>query len=306
MKWMAGIDGGGSKTAVLLRTVDEKENRTCRVGSISPVEYGLEGYVAEVLTALKRLDVDAENIVAVCIGVPCFGEYAEMDNAVIIRTRQLFPNAAVRCENDCYAGFAGAFGLEAGINVVAGTGAIAYGEDEMGHSARSGGWHCDFSDEGSGVWLGRKAFALFVRQMDGRAPRTEFYNIFREKLCLLRDTDVVSYYTRHCEGNRSKLAKMQELLLEAALVGDESVIALYEQAAVHLCEQARAVYRRLCFRGPVRISYSGGVFRAKDYLLKPFIRQVQQAIPDCVVAPPLHVPEEGAVLAAARLLKGKR
>ena len=176
----------------------------------------------------------------------------------------------------------------------------------MEHSARSGGWHYDFSDEGSGVWLGRKAFALFARQMDGRAPRTEFYNIFREKLRLLQDTDVVGYYTRHCEGNRAELAKMQELLLEAALAGDESAIALYERAATYLCETAVAVYRQLCFREPVRISYSGGVFQAKDYLLKPFIRQVRQAIPGCVVAPPLYTPEEGAVLAAARLLEGER
>ena len=65
--------------------------------------------------------------------------YPELDAAVSARTRQLFPNGAVRCENDCYVGFAGAFGLKAGINVVAGTGAIAYGEDEEGHAARSGG-----------------------------------------------------------------------------------------------------------------------------------------------------------------------
>lgn len=44
MRWIAGIDGGGSKTAVLLRTVDGKETRTCRVGSIDPAEYGVEGY----------------------------------------------------------------------------------------------------------------------------------------------------------------------------------------------------------------------------------------------------------------------
>ena len=41
MRWIAGIDGGGSKTAVLLRTVDGKETRTCRVGSIDPAEYGV-------------------------------------------------------------------------------------------------------------------------------------------------------------------------------------------------------------------------------------------------------------------------
>ena len=78
MKWIAGIDGGGSKTAVLLRTVDGKETRTCRIGSISPAEHGVEGYAAGLLTALAQLGVAAERIAAVCVGVPCFGEYVEI------------------------------------------------------------------------------------------------------------------------------------------------------------------------------------------------------------------------------------
>ena len=303
MRWIAGIDGGGSKTAVLLRTVDGKETRTCRVGSIDPAEYGVEGYADGLLAALTQLGVTAERVAAVCIGIPCFGEYPELDAAVSARTRQLFPNGAVRCENDCYVGFAGAFGLKAGINVVAGTGAIAYGEDEEGHAARSGGWHHDFSDEGSGVWLGRESFALFARQMDGRAPRTAFYEIFREGLGLRRDTDVIDYYARRCAGNQAELAKTQELLLAAAQAGDNSAAALYRKAAGHLCETAAAVYRKLCFQEPVHISYSGGVFQVRDFLLQPFLRQVRQAIPGCVANSPLYTPEEGAALAAARLLE---
>ena len=73
MRWIAGIDGGGSKTAVLLRTVDGKETRTCRVGSIDPAEYGVEGYADGLLAALTQLGVTAERVAAVCIGIPCFG-----------------------------------------------------------------------------------------------------------------------------------------------------------------------------------------------------------------------------------------
>lgn len=239
------------------------------MGSIDPAEYGVEGYAAGLLAALTQLGVTAERVAAVCIGIPCFGEYPELDAAVSARTRQLFSNGAVRCENDCYVGFAGAFGLKAGINVVAGTGAIAYGEDEEGHAARSGGWHHDFSDEGSGVWLGRESFALFARQMDGRAPRTAFYEIFREGLGLRRDTDVIDYYARRCAGNRAELAKTQELLLAAAQAGDNSAAALYRKAAGHLCETAAAVYRKLCFQEPVHISYSGGVFQVRDFYCSP-------------------------------------
>ena len=92
MRWIAGIDGGGSKTAVLLRTVDGKETRTCRVGSIDPAEYGVEGYAVGLLAALTQLGVTAERVAAVCIGIPCFGEYPELDAAVSARTNPPVPS----------------------------------------------------------------------------------------------------------------------------------------------------------------------------------------------------------------------
>ena len=303
MKWIAGIDGGGSKTAVFLRSVSTGDELECRVESISPRDHGIEGYAARIGGALDQLGVDGEDIAAVCVGVPCFGEYPALDRVVVARTQRLFPKAAVRCENDCFVGFAGAFGLKSGINMVAGTGAVAYGEDDHGHGARSNGWHHAFSDEGSGVWLGREAFSLFARQMDGRIERSPFYDLFRRELGLESDVDVIAYYTDHCENDRAGLARTQELLLQAARLGDEHAVALYQRAAEHLSRSVLAVYKRLDFEGEVRVSYSGGVFKADDFLLGPFSRLVRQEIPDSVISPPLYSPERGAALAAERLLR---
>lgn len=306
MKWIAGIDGGGSKTAVFLQSVSSDEKRECRVDSICPKDHGVPGYMATLSEAFCKLGVDREDVCAVCVGVPCFGEYPALDEAVLSGTRQLFPCALIRCENDCYVGFAGAFGLQSGINVVAGTGAIVYGEDEAGNSARSNGWHHAFSDEGSGVWLGREAFALFVRQMDGRTEHSVFYDVFMEGLGLKNAVDVIEYFNAHCENDRAGLAKTQELLLQAARAGDKHAVRLYEKAAGHLCDSARAVYQRLSFRNRVRVSYSGGVFRADSFLLAPFMRLVRQAIPNCVISPPLCSPQQGAALAAERMLREQK
>lgn len=306
MEWIAGIDGGGTKTALYLQAVENAETRECQVDSISPLEYGLCGYAERLKTAFERLGVERCDVASVCIGVPCFGEYPELDEKVVACTSTLFPNALTQCENDCYVGFAGAFGLKSGINVVAGTGAIAYGEDDFGNSARSNGWHSDFSDEGSGAWLGREAFALFARQMDGRAKRTLFYDIFTNELALTRDIDILDYYNRNCANNRAALAKVQEYLLCAARAGDEAATELYRQAAEHLCSSVFAVYQRLCFDTPVGISYSGGVFRAGDVLLKPFEQIMRQMIPNCVIVAPRYSPQKGAALVAERNRKERR
>lgn len=305
MKWISGIDGGGSKTAVFLQSVSSGEKKECRVDSICPKDHGIHVYASRLKEAFGKLGVDMGDILSVCIGVPCFGEYPAIDDALTAYTRQLFPNARIRCENDCYVGFAGAFGLKSGINVVSGTGAIAYGEDEFGNSARSNGWHHAFSDEGSGVWLGREAFALFVRQMDGRMERSVFYDIFMQGLGLKNDVDVIEYYNIHCENNRSNLAMTQEFLLQAARFGDKNAVLLYEKAAKHLSKSAVAVYKKLKFKDQVQVSYSGGVFKADSFLIEPFARYIQLDIPNSVISRPIYSPQQGAALAAERLLVEK-
>ena len=46
--------------------------------------------------------------------------------------------------------------------------------------ARAGGWGELFSDEGSGYWVAREGLQLFSRMSDGRAPRGQLYERFRE------------------------------------------------------------------------------------------------------------------------------
>ena len=61
-----------------------------------------------------------------------------------------------RCGNDMVCAWAGSLGGEDGINIVAGTGSIGYGE-RAGASARAGGWGEVFGDEGSAYWIARAA-----------------------------------------------------------------------------------------------------------------------------------------------------
>ena len=75
--------------------------------------------------------------------------------------------------NDSVVGWAGSLGLSSGINLVAGTGSIAYGRNDAGEEARAGGWDERFSDEGSCYWLGMKSLELFQKKaMEGGKRRS--------------------------------------------------------------------------------------------------------------------------------------
>ena len=62
-----------------------------------------------------------------------------------------------------------AAGLDAGIALIAGTGAVAYARSADGREAQRGGWGWMLGDEGSGVWIAREAARLLMTRLDDGA-----------------------------------------------------------------------------------------------------------------------------------------
>lgn len=186
-RWVIGVDGGGSKTAFSCRELTTGRTQRHIDKSICPNDHGVEGYLSVMINSLNAMHIDAERVVSVCLGIPCFGEYPSLDEKVSQATSGLFGNAIVLCENDCVVGFAGAFALKSGINVVC-------GKDDKGDSARSNGWSDEFSDEGSGFWMGRRLFSTFARQSDGRMSKSRLYYPVKSRLSIADDFEIIDYF----------------------------------------------------------------------------------------------------------------
>ena len=80
-------------------------------------------------------------------------------------------------------GWAGSLGAEDGINIVAGTGSIGYGQ-RGSVSARAGGWGEAFSDEGSAYWIAMQGLNAYSRMSDGRLPKGPLHTLINEALNL--------------------------------------------------------------------------------------------------------------------------
>ena len=166
------------------------------------------------------------------------------------------------------------------------------------NNARSNGWHPDFSDEGSGFWLGMKTLGLFAKQSDGRVPKSALYHIIKEELSLSDDGDIIAYYSAVPHGERGQIAALQMLLKKAADAEDESARTLFAEAVRELYVSVLGVYRTLGFTEDkaIPVSYSGGLFKNERYILTPFCELVS-ALPVKVTAPYLP-PLEGGILLA--------
>jgi N-acetylglucosamine kinase-like BadF-type ATPase len=306
VKTFLGIDGGGTKTDFLLIAETGRVLASHHGGSAYHLETGfdaLQAMLAEGIGAtLKQGGVSASQLEFAFIGLPAYGEDSGLLPRLDRIVADVLPQKKFRCGNDMVCGWAGALAGSDGINIVAGTGSIAYGEFEA-RCARAGGWGELFSDEGSAHWIAREALTLFSRMSDGRIAKAPLYEIIRDRFHLHADLDICAVVYGPPPLTRSKLAALAPLVARAARAGDESARQLFEQAAQHLASSVHAVRDQLDvpLSTPLPVSYSGGMFRLEG-LLKPLLEASLSAGDRHYrfVAPRL-TPVAGAALYAAKL-----
>lgn len=303
--YFLGIDGGGTKTA--FEIVDEKGNilsllktTTCDYLQVGKESFGRvigEGAAG----ACEKAGISLSDICFSCIGIPSFGEIASDVPELVSNAKKALLSDRVDCVNDVEVAWAGSLACEPGINILAGTGSMAYGVDQKNNSARVGGWGCFCGDEGSAYWLGKKLIELFTKQADGRIPKGKTYDIVYKEFGLTSDFDFISVVLNKLECRRDEIARLQLLLNEAADQGDIYAVELYRQAACELGLIVSAIIGKLDFNAgeTIAVSYSGGVFKAGDLIFAPFKESLKNY--DITYSEPLLSPVSGAALKAMHM-----
>ncbi|MBM2618566.1 hypothetical protein JIG36_23705 [Actinoplanes sp. LDG1-06] len=300
-----GVDGGGTKTAFCLIDDDGAIVATARTASIYYLMSGIE--IVEPLLAEGTAEVCAaasikpEDISYAFFGIPCYGEVLPDVPKLDALPRNVLGTDRYRCGNDMICGWAGSLGAVDGINVVAGTGSIAYGENGD-RKARAGGWGEIFGDEGSAHWVAIRGLNAFSKMGDGRLPRGPLVDILRTKLGLTDDLELVDVVLNRWQADRAKIAALSTAVSEAADAGDTVCAAILHDAGTELAAMVDAQARVLGF-GPdqnVPVSYSGGMFTCA-----PLLASFRQALTGRYdLREPLLPPDHGAALYAARLSNG--
>ena len=214
-----GIDGGGTKTAFLLINENGDIIEAKTIATVSYKHVGMDNSIALLKETVHEILNDREAYI--CLALPNWGESKDGDGEFLSRIKEI-TELPVKIVNDSVVGWAGSLGLSSGINLVAGTGSIAYGRNDAGEEARAGGWDERFSDEGSCYWLGMKSLELFSKESDGRAEKGALLEIFRNRFELKCDFDIIDIFNRRYRNDRTKIAGLQKYLLEAAQKGENT------------------------------------------------------------------------------------
>ena len=299
--WYIGVDSGGTKTAFAIARKDGKPVASLqRAGSCHQmigVDAVIDTLCSGVLELLSVVGAQPSECAGCCLGISCFGENAEADEAIACAIRQRLQPIPVQIANDVEVGAAGSLGSGEGIHLVAGTGAIGFGRGKNGQSARCSGWVDFFGDEGSCYWIGRAAMSVFSKQADGRLPRGALYDIVRKELSLRNDYDFIEHILRDVAPYRDKVAQFQRYAARAALEADASALQLYDNAAGELTQIVQALKNRLQFSETrVKVSYFGGLFKTGELILVPLRKKLERE--GCFLCAPERTAVEGALLLA--------
>lgn len=303
MKYYVGIDGGGTKTEFCLADQSGKVLAQLRRGSASYKQIEDKG----VVTLLKEGFIELQQMSGIscsheidsihtCFGMPLFGENRKHDENIACLIQKELSEYHIKLVNDVEVGWAGSLNMQEGINIVAGTGSIAFGKNKDGVQAKAGGWSEFFSDEGSCYWLGKKAVEYYSKEADGRLKKDKLYELFNKKFRLKNNYDIIEIIEEEYMPFRDKVASLQMILMEAAVQGDESARNLYAEAAFELALIVKAVYRSLNMKNGCRVSYSGGLFQVGALVLKPFEAYLKPLA--VTLAAPENSPVQGAVFLA--------
>jgi N-acetylglucosamine kinase len=307
MRFVVGVDGGGTKTAA---SVVGDDLGVIGSGVAGPSNYrsvGMEASsanIADAIThALKAAQVSLDTIEAICLCLAGFD--TDLDLPVPQRAITILGyKGPVIFENDVVGAWAGVTGGEAGIVAIAGTGATALGMNARGEFWRTDGWDYVLGDAGSGYAIGQAGIHAVMKMLDGRCLPTR---LARELADCYSVDDAESMRRLADSGALGKLriADFARHVSDAANAGDPVAQGILGQASSDIAQSIGAIIQRLHMaEDAFPIGIVGSVFKSR-YTLDPLRPRITEMAPKATLSEPLYPPEVGAALTARRRLAAK-
>jgi N-acetylglucosamine kinase-like BadF-type ATPase len=302
--YVAGIDGGASKTIALI--ADRKGTILGR-GRGGPSNYhniGVQAATIAIKEALKKAKSDAgttEKVEIAVVALAGIDSEQDLTNASNFVKNARIARTSIVIHDSVAALYATTKGRP-GIVVNSGTGSFAAGINNKGTYARAGGWGRIIGDEGSAYDIGLTAIKMAFRSFDGREKKTELIEILKRRFRIKRLDDLISqiYNTGLTV---EEIAAVTPLVISAARKDGISKTILNE-AGAELGELVCAVAIRLKMtRQEFPVVAVGGSFKSGGYLLRALKSKISGCCPNAQVTQ-MHVePALGSLSIALKALR---
>ncbi len=263
IKYLLGIDGGGTKTEFLLTELNGNELNRIILGTSNPVNIGTE----------KSKEILRQGITRICEGLN-FDEisvFAGISGSGSVDLKEeireflnTFGFGACANASDTESVLNAALKGENGVAVIMGTGIVAFSQAD-GKLHRVGGCGYMIDKGGSGFHLGADVLGCAFSCLDGRGGSSLMLELAESRLGSSLENSLSKIYS----GGAAYVASFAPIAFEAYQKGDlyaEKIIDRNAREAAQLIEAAR----KFLNNKDEKTVICGGLCKQKD-ILRPFI-----------------------------------
>ncbi|MFN2461330.1 MAG: N-acetylglucosamine kinase [Candidatus Velthaea sp.] len=292
-----GVDAGGTSTVAAL-SQNGTFVREARGPGANATTMGVDDAADAILRAIRAAASGAVPD-AVYVGAAGAGR-AQVAAALQALLSRAFPAARVVVGDDAAIALRSAIPEGPGAVVVAGTGSVAYADNE-GVTARVGGLGYLLGDEGSAFAIGLAAVKLYGRVLDGRALRDETTDLAARALAASdRDELIGAVYAARFAP--STLAALAPSIIAFAGKGNRASTRIVQDAAKDIGDLLKAAVKAVGLADcSPRVALSGGLLRENSLLTFLIETRINGDIAGATVVRNADEPVRGALRLAQEL-----
>ena len=305
MDFVVGIDGGGTKTTVLCRSInsyskDGKNIALKQFGAFNLNSIGEEAFTLlldEICNYIESVMKANGECKALCIGAAGISNVKMKELVSLSMNNHKIKNWKLVGDHEI--ALCGALDGKSGIGVIAGTGSICFGCDEKGLFERAGGWGHLIGDDGSGYALGRDALIEVAKAYDGYGEPTQIRDLLSLEMNLSSRAQIISYVYSN---DKSAIAAIAPIVEKACSQGDSIATNIINKNAYALTCMVEAVSHKLSL-SKTNVAMLGGLLSNKTNLRATFIEKMHEIDSNKTCIDPLHDAATGASMMALEMLK---
>lgn len=274
MKFIIGVDGGGTKTESIAYALD---------GTV--LSKSLSGFGNLLVNEAKAID----NIVQSIEG--CFASLNKEDCEFLfiglagyggiknLTALEIAIKKCVQCPfeivNDVVIAHAALLGGADGVLTIAGTGSASLGK-KVEKYITTGGWGHLLGDEGSGNWICMRVFKRLSLSFDEIIEFDPFLKSFADKLGIKSSSDLKRYIY---QSTKDEISSHVPFIVEAAKNGEEFARSILEEAGRFLASVTCETISRVGLEENPRVAVKGSILTEIEIVRRVFSYEIEKQFP---------------------------
>lgn len=288
MKYIIGIDSGGTKTEAIVYDLagNELQQTITGFGNML-VDYneGLSNIKSAVQTIFdSRKPEDCQVLVLGLAGIDS-GDLRD------ILTKELAEfNVPIVLLNDGQLAHYAMLKGESGVLVIAGTGSVCLGM-KMGEWYRVGGWGHLFGDEGSAYYIGKRAIQQALSEYD---LGSQYSILTQELFAYFQVSTVLELVKKAYQAKKDQIAGLAQMVSE--LSEKEPIAAtILTEAGTQLAIEVEKVVKKMHVNNqPVNIALNGSVIEKNEVVRHSFFSYLRHCSFEGQIVEKEHSSAKGA------------